>query len=251
MKIEKNKRGELTTTQLVTIIVLIVSFIIILFMIFRLNLGGTTDKEICRNSVVLNDKSPIEGPLDCKTNYLCISGGGDCEGLTASEKIKVDPSSKEEIMKSIADEMSSCWYMFGEDKKLNYAGGYLSTEVYCAVCSIVEFDENVQEKILKITYSEFYDYLEKTKKDSSQSYLKYLYGISNVDDLKFKTKTIVDINNDFISTKDKYSIITGLDSNANDNNFGEGASDNEWINPYIIPTIETPATRCTEFITKA
>ena len=152
-------QGELTTKQLVTLVILIVSFIIILFLIFRLNLGETTDKEICHNSVVLQGQSKIaSGPLDCKINYLCISGGGDCEG-TASEKVEVNPENKDEIMKAIADEMASCWWMFGEGK-IDY-GTAASDSVDYAICSIVEFNGKTQEKLSIISYSEFYKYLEK------------------------------------------------------------------------------------------
>ena len=51
------KRGELTSQQLVTIIILIISFAVILILIFKLNLGQESDKEICHNSVVMNSKS--------------------------------------------------------------------------------------------------------------------------------------------------------------------------------------------------
>ena len=76
----KNHKGELTTQQIVTLIILVVSFAVILFLIFRLNLGETTQKEICHNSVLMKAKSlPGTGYLDCKTNYVCISGGGECD----------------------------------------------------------------------------------------------------------------------------------------------------------------------------
>jgi len=249
MKKQRQKRGELTTTQLVTIIILIVSFVIILFLIFNLNLGGTADKEICRNSVILRDQSKIfAGPLDCKTNYLCISGGGDCSGISASEKVVIDLGKKEEIIKVIADEMASCWWQFGEDKELSYVGEPgLSGGVDCAVCSIVQFDEKIQQNFPKITYLEFYNYLEKTKKDSFQSYLKYLYGVSDIDALEIQKQfQIVDIKNDFFSTKEKYSIITGIDTSKSVSGLIR-----EWFKVYIIPTLDTAQTACTDFITKA
>ena len=52
-----NKKAELTTQQLIGLIVLIVSFGVILFLILRLDLGETSKKEICHNSVLLKDKS--------------------------------------------------------------------------------------------------------------------------------------------------------------------------------------------------
>src|SRR3989344_4486096 len=86
----KSRKAELTTTQLVVLIVLIVSFIIILFLIFRLNPGEQSDKEICHNSVILKSRTAgVAGSLDCKTNYLCVSGNGDCEGFTASAKSEI------------------------------------------------------------------------------------------------------------------------------------------------------------------
>lgn len=236
----KNRRGELTTNQLVMIIVLIVSFVVILFLIFRLNLGETTDKEICHNSVVLiNKATSFVGSLDCKTNYLCISGGGDCEG-TISETIRVNPENKEEIMKAIAEEMSDCWWQFGEGK-MNY-GTSQGTSIKYAICSIIEFDSHIQEKIPVITRSEFYDYLEKTKKDNSQSYLKYLYEVSDVWAVPIPSQIKL-YPEDKIRTNERYSIITGLDDNF-------VFSDNI-LKVYIIPTAETSSRLVQgEFLTK-
>jgi len=46
------KKAELTTQQIVTIIILIISFAVILFFIFRMNFGEIEKKEICHNSVL-------------------------------------------------------------------------------------------------------------------------------------------------------------------------------------------------------
>ncbi len=245
----KNKRGELTTKQLVTIIILIVSFIIVLFLLFRLNLGETSNKEICRNSVVLKGQSAlISGSLDCRINYLCVSGGGDCEEIPVTSKIEVNSKNKEEIMKALADEMSDCRWMFGEDKKISYTGGAFSTGVHCAICSIVEFDKKINEETSEISYLEFYDYLRRTQKEGSQSYLNYLYRVNSLDSLEIQSqfKEVVDINSDSISTTERYSIITGID-----NNLIDFIEDDEWLKVYIIPTSETSLTQCDEFITKA
>ncbi|MBU2503438.1 MAG: hypothetical protein KJ879_00065, partial [Nanoarchaeota archaeon] len=109
-----SKRGELTTKQLVTIIILITSFIIVLFLLFQLNLGETSDKEICHNSVTLRAKASVfSGSLDCKTNYLCVSSGGSCEGITETSTAEVDAGNKTQVMEALADEMVSCWWQFG------------------------------------------------------------------------------------------------------------------------------------------
>ena len=242
-----NKRGELTTAQLVTIIILIVSFIIILFLIFRLNPGEQSNKEICHNSVVLRDKSiGLSGPLDCRINYLCISGGDDCDA-TSTSKVEINLNSKEsknQIMEAIAKEMADCWYMFGEGK-VNYGNtALIEKKVEYAICSIIEFDEKIQEKYPEITYTEFYDYLRTTKKTSSQSYLNYLYGVNDLSSFSPQSQFKIDISQDKISTNQKYSVITGVDNNA--------PQSDTILKVYIIPTSETSSRLDEgEFITKA
>ncbi|HUS49866.1 MAG TPA: hypothetical protein VMV95_04085 [Bacillota bacterium] len=248
MIFDRNKRGELTTKQLVTIIILITSFIIILFLLFRLNLGETSDKEICHNSVVLKEKSGVlTGSLDCRTSYLCISGGKNCEEISASSTIKVDHDNKSEIMGVIADEMSDCWWMFGEGE-VNYGGGSLATSVHCAICSIVTFDEKIQEQIPEITYSEFYDYLKTTAKTKTQTYLQYLYGADNIDNIEDKEYFNVDLITGGINTEERQTIITGIDMNVKVLFVG---NKDKYLNTFIISSSETSLTECKEYLTKA
>ena len=204
-----NKKGELTTKQLVIIIVLIVSFIIILFLLYRLNLGETTNKQICHNSVVLKAKSAgLAGPLDCKTNYLCISKGGNCKEITPSSTVKISSKNEEEIkkeiMKALADEMSDCWWMFGEGE-ITYANTALVQRTSCSLCSIVEFDETLKE-IELISYREFYDYLSKTPKTTSETYLQYLYSLTSPEEFPFEEYLNKNLEFDKI-----YSILTGME----------------------------------------
>ena len=234
MKISKikSRKAELTTQQLVTLIILIASFVVILILIWKLNLGEETDKEICRNSIILASKSAkLSGPIDCKTNYLCISGGSDCEGFVSKSKEEVNLDGKEdreEVMKIIADEMADCWWQFGEGK-VNYgvSGG---TSVKYALCSKIQFDKNVQTKISDIPYSEFYDYLEKTKKDESISYLEYIYEVNDVSSLKVQEEFKVEIDSDKIETNKEYSLFTGIDDNF--------ADKDDILRVYIIPSSE-------------
>ncbi|GIU68525.1 MAG: hypothetical protein KatS3mg001_375 [Candidatus Pacearchaeota archaeon] len=243
----RNKKGELTTKQIVTLIILIVSFIVILFFIFRLNLKEKTDKEICRNSVVLRDQGKIfSGPLDCKTNYLCLYSKKECSEFF-TEKIKIEKLEKTELMKHIAEEMADCRWMFGEDKKLRYTGGSTSTGVDCAICSIISFDEEIQNKIPEISYKEFYNFLEKNSLEEGESYLKYLYDVDSLSSLQIQEQfSNINIDEDIIRTSEKYSIITGID-----NNLIDILDDDEWLNVYLIPTKETSQTKCSNFITKA
>ncbi|MBR9701422.1 hypothetical protein GOV13_00705 [Candidatus Pacearchaeota archaeon] len=245
-----DNKGELTTQQIVGLIVLIVSFSVILLLIFRLDLGETTNKEICHNSVILKSRSSVGGEIDCRTNYVCISGGGDCQGINPTAEVEIDlGGTKEEIknrtMKAIADEMVECWWMFGEGK-VNYGGVLdkykertLWNNYHCAVCSIVKFGDDME--IDKITYKEFYEYLLETKKDKTQTYLDYLYDAPNMTYVEAKiARTELDLVGGVISTKEKYAIVTGMKQGY-------------YINPYFVKSNEiTNQTECKVFdITKA
>jgi len=219
MKIFKQNKAELTTQQIVLLIILIASFLIILLFFFRLNLGEETQKEICHNSVVLKGKAGFSGgSLDCRTNYVCISGGKECEGITPTETIKVNmnpnPTTKktkedlikDQVLKSIAEEMADCWWQFGEGK-VDYIGldveGATIGNVNCAVCSIIKFDERIKDNTEETTISNLYNYLALTKKDNSQTYLYYLTKKNTYDGEipSFSEK---------IDFSEKYVVVTGI-----------------------------------------
>ena len=251
----KNLKGELTTQQIVLLIILIASFSIILFFFFKLNLGEETQKTICHNSVILKGKSISSlsgGNLDCRTNYLCISGGGKCEGINPTETVEVDISNKEEVMEAIANAMADCWWMFGEGK-IDYVGGTekaLGTNV-CAACSIVKFDKTVQESLGEISYGELINEGLNKPKDSQETYLSYLYGINSVTELYDKFEIIKDdVESKKVLTLDgRFMIRTGFAQGAL---FGKtGFGSDTIIYPYIFETNDIPNPQCDEFITKA
>ncbi len=246
-----NKKAELTTAQLVGLIVIIVSFVVILILFFRLNLGEQTNKEICHNSVVLKSKTEgFVGSLDCRTDYTCVSGGSDCAGLSSSSNVKVDASNKEAIMKVLADKMSDCWWQFGEGKA-NYLGisdrsGWGTDS--CAVCSVVEFDKDVSDKNAQITYREFYNYLSSTQK-GDRTYFSYLYGSNDINDFQSKISYLqVDLDKDLIISDGKYAVVTGVKQGAY---WGKATSD-VFIYPYYLKSDGINSQfGCDEFITKA
>lgn len=194
---------------IIGLVVLIASVLIILYFLYRLDLGKTSDQEVCHNSVVLKSKTAgFVGSLDCRTSYVCVSGGSDCANLGYSPNVKVDSTNKEEVMKSLADEMAVCWYEFGEGVDYSSVEDISAFEkVSCGVCSIVEFDANVQ-KNTKISYQEFYDYLRTTKKTGSQTYLQYLYSTNDLSLFSQDFKPNDYLNNNFNFEK-QYFILTG------------------------------------------
>lgn len=243
-----NKKGELTTKNLVTLLVLIASFVIVLFFLFRLDLGAVTDKEICHNSVVLKSKAQgLVGELDCKINYVCISGGGNCEDISPTETIVVNVDSKEEIMKVIAEEMANCWWMFGEGK-LNYIGENFGATTTCAACSTVKFDDRILDKNYKINYREFYEYLSTLQDDSIENYLNYLYDSYDVGEVRREVASLgISLDEDFVLSEEKYSIVTGFTSKV-----GWGVFDrSKFVYPYYFPTSKISGIGCEVFVTQA
>ncbi len=191
---------------------------------------------------------------------MCISGGEDCEGINPTTTVKVNPDSKEEIMKAIADEMADCWWMFGEGE-LDYMRGNFFGNTACAICSIVKFDNKIQESQEEgITYEEFIKFLanESKSKNEKDTYLHYLYDVYSVDELAEKYGVI---KNDYelkksISLKDKYMIRTGqvkpgFISKLDLFNLFKGTQEEIYIVPYFFDMNNIPEPECNEFITKA
>ncbi|MBU0958357.1 MAG: hypothetical protein KKB31_00285 [Nanoarchaeota archaeon] len=218
-----SKRGELTTQQIVTLVILIVSFIIILIFIFLLDLGGTTDAEICRNSVVLRGNSVVPGDavgLDCGREYLCITKDGSCEGLTNPEVKKVD--NLEGIYGVVAEEMRSCWWMFGEGK-VKYIDDAALKRNHCSICDQILFDDSLEELLegeVKISKDALYDYLATNNMVGKENtYAEYFFGTNNVEKLKLEAmqKTGQEGLGTFgdIEVGKQYFVVMGITSEVN------------------------------------
>lgn len=212
---EKNKFGELTTTQIVTLIILILSFVVIIIFISRLNLQEDSKREICKSSVILAGKDPLNKNVNCETSYVCITKGEKCQGISPDRTIKIDSKTleKTQILKAVADELSDCWMMFGEGN-VKYVQNSItgSYSYHCAVCSIIKFGDSFSSSSLIIS-NELTVYLESEKKDSTQTYASYLYRKTKISDISNgRMYPIPDIN-----FNKKYAIITGINPEATGN----------------------------------
>jgi len=184
----KSKKAEITTQQIVLLIILIMSFAVILFFLFKLNLGKTTDKEICHNSVVMRGSSVIPADtvsLNCKRSYVCLTEDGSCEQMTKPDIKKVEEIN--DVYQVLADEMVDCWWMFGEGK-INYIGKDMTERVYCSICTQLAFDdslnkiEGIEDTISK---DELYNYLSVQKiSGGEETYAEYLFGTNGINQLK-------------------------------------------------------------------
>jgi hypothetical protein len=212
----RKKKAEITTQQIVLLIILIASFAVILFFLVRLNLGKTSESEICHNSVVTRGSGvlPQESvPLNCKTSYICLTKDGSCEKMISPEIKKV--KTKEDVYETLANEMADCWWMFGEGK-LNYVGkDLLANNLYCSICSQISFDNSLDMfSNGEIDKADFYDYLSKTNMSGKDvSYLDYLMGMKTSQEIK---NTLTTSSSSFgkINLEKQYYIIMGVVSDV-------------------------------------
>ncbi|MCK5149776.1 hypothetical protein KAJ87_02530 [Candidatus Pacearchaeota archaeon] len=238
------KKGELTTQQIVMLIILITSFVIILFLLFRLNFGETTEKEICHNSVVLKGNSQLPDnalSLDCKTSYICISKDGSCDKMKNSEIKKV--ASDEEVYQILADELADCWWMFGEGK-IDYVQKDLISNLYCSLCSQIAFDESVKEipgfEEGIFNQKDLYDFMSKEKLSGGEkTYLEYLMGLQEAEKIREElVKTEVGSGGvDFpkIILDNYYYVVMGISSKISKLQWGALAGTVGLVTAIIFP----------------
>jgi hypothetical protein len=210
-----NKRGELTSKQLITIIILIISFAIIIIFFVSLNLRQTIDTEACRNSVILRGSLPLGADtvqLKCKTQSVCLSMGEDCD-VTREDLVTIDVENENELTKEMVNLLWDCWWMMGEGKVDYMSAGLGRSEPYCSICSKVYFDGKIQEKYKKdggIPYSLIYNYMQRNKvPERDESFLFSIYKVNSMDSIR--QDLLVDSGYDIYSYKldpEKEQVVT-------------------------------------------
>jgi len=239
------KKAEITTKQIVSLIILITSFIVILYFLFFMDLGKTSDKELCHNSVVMRAGSVLPSsstPLDCSTHYFCISQDGSCEKMTNPEIVKV--KEEKEVYGVIANEMIDCWWMFGEGN-LNYVGDDWKHNNYCSICSQIAFDDSVKKiesfSLGELDKDELYDYLSSEKIEGKDiTYAEYLFGFNDLDVLKQEALEQQGVGGTFGKADlDKYHyVVMGIVSDIGWTNWiGSGAAGGAVVGGAIIGAI--------------
>jgi hypothetical protein len=215
------KRGELTTQQIVMLVIAITSFLVLLFFFGLLDFGGESESQICRNSVAMKGGSIISSEastLNCKRKYLCLTEDGTCEGLTNPEVKKV--KTEKEIYAILANEMADCWWMFGEGK-INYVGDDFTKNNYCSICSQIMFDDSLGEIPgidWEISKDKLYDYLStKNMSNNEMTYAEYIFGTNDLNVLRQKALEEYGTGATFgkIDLGKQYFVIMGITSETN------------------------------------
>ena len=198
-----NKKGELTSSQIVMIVIALVGFFVValFFMgIWELH-EETTDKELCKLSILERAHAPAGKaiiPLQCTTEKICITGNKKegCKQFAGEEvrTVVINLNDVEKSAKKIEEEIAyaiySCWAMTGEGKLDilgeesvgDYITKWLGLDIFgsgvsepaCIICSRIAIGDDVktdENKILgKVNVNK---YLSKTKvPGSSQTYLE-------------------------------------------------------------------------------
>jgi len=215
----KSKKADLTANQIITIIILIVSFAVILLFFFMLNLKGNIDAESCRNSVVM--RSSLLGgtatvQLQCKTQEVCIYKSGDCANM-GKDAIKIKVASKDELLDALGDRIYNCHWQMGEGKMDFLPPNFGFTSNYCAICDTIYFDEGIKndDTLNKIPVRDLYTFL-KVKKapDGVNSLLFNMYGVNSLDSISVQDKSgqkvdLLSQTYDF-SRKEGYVLVTSM-----------------------------------------
>lgn len=218
----KKTKGTISVTMIVSIILLVVSFIVILGWVVLSNPQGSSEKEICHNSVVAKGIKGVPAevlPIKCSTEYLCISkykrGYGNCDEMLNPAVEKAE--TKAELYDILADKMAECWWMFGEGS-ITYVDNTLTKNNYCSICSQILFDDSLKTiegfESGTISKDDFYEYLTEKDHSDSQSYAQYLFGTNDIDGLKkgFSDNASANVIFGNIEIGKQYYLVTGITS---------------------------------------
>jgi hypothetical protein len=200
MKIKQKKKAEMTITQTLTTILLILGFVILLYLFYKIYETNNTDTEACHTSVVLRATagylSPTiaEGaakeavPLKCRTKKICFTSGffgGKCEEFLGEKGITtVKVSDINQLQKYYAEEIFSCWKMMGEGKIDLFSGYTVNTlglgkiAPTCLICSRIAFDRvNLEKAGIDLSEVNLERYMATHfVPNQNQTYLQYLAG---------------------------------------------------------------------------
>jgi hypothetical protein len=191
---KNNKRGELTSGQIVVIVILVISFAAIIFFYNALDFGKQVDWDTCHASIIARgaarygeiiELGPTSIPLKCKTEKYCVTDSknldGKCSGLpqTNDNKIKAQViekekgSLREQYIDFLSEQIYSCNKLLGEGD-VNFLPTESWDKNYCLVCSRIEVDKRYQDQVGQVTYLELYKHMQEKVAPDGKSYLEHL-----------------------------------------------------------------------------
>ena len=157
--------------SLMTLIILIVTFIFLLMLAGQINdyLKKSNAREYCRLSIVSMEASKISGKqtvfnLDCPMQYIAVKD---------SNLPKDDAKKQGAVIKKVADAMYDCWYQGGKGEYTSLENELIGMQdVNCLLCSRINFK---LEKPITVPLTEADAWLKKNSPAGSpMKYSEYL-----------------------------------------------------------------------------
>ncbi len=161
----KSKKAEISTSMIVGIVIVVITFGIIAIVFSQLYTTVDMDRQTCSTAATLRGTLP-EGAfkgqsknlisIKCKTERICVSTSkkGDCKNELGSKyttyQIKKKEDAEEQIKRILAREMAECWNMLGKGYYPIFARELTADKSLGAVsiiCSRVHFDRTITDEL--------------------------------------------------------------------------------------------------------
>lgn len=209
------KRGELSTSTIVIIIIILAGFALVIFFWYQISWTGEIDKQVCHQSVIYRATLPGTAgakdfiPLKCKTDKICITSKsypGSCKEFENAKGITiVKADNVQQIEKTIAENIIACWKTMGEGKASIFSQwiaenyGFGATYPSCIICNRIAFDSDGLKKAgINLDEMNVENYMRtRAIPDKDISYYDYLagengkisFGDKNIPDYKIDEET--------------------------------------------------------------
>ena len=229
------KKGGLTSTQIVIIITVLVGFAILLIIFYQIASTERIDRDTCHTSVLAravlySDKPFLKGstelvPLRCKTHNICVTTNkllkGDCsEKIEKYSTVRVSNDERKlenQINMVIAREMLDCWEMLGEGKvnfllKEDFMGNK------CVLCSRISFDNSIGSH----KFDDFNYYLfTREAPNVGVSYMEFFAGEPLQEGKNFNWSSGSLVANNIDTTKEYAIVFSSINSGMLKDNWGK------------------------------
>ncbi len=191
------RKGDVQYSTIVKLLVILASFIVIVFFITKLT-GEITERGTdarCKASIEVAARSkslPKIGPgsigigrpyvkLDCPRKELVIK---------KSDVVENNKINQDKAHKIIADEMLSCWKKVGAGKLDPFANWDNKKTSYCLICDSIVFDKALKEfvanskdeeqRLNERSIKEIASFLQRPPKEGQKSYYEQLYKVPEI-----------------------------------------------------------------------
>ena len=215
----KNKKG-LTQKTIVLFIIAIISFLILVSVVYLLYFNDLSETQACAAQIELRDTANGIGrnivPLTaCSAKHICFvtSKKESCPELNFNDVQEIVVANKEDIVKNIAEMQRTCWKMTGEGTKdYNAASVWGWKTKFCGICDKIYFSKQLSDKISQIENKFYFDYLDRTVMPDTKdvTYSQYLFKqiFMNQREVILRERPDLDIYEGSINLSQGYMIYT-------------------------------------------